>query len=391
MLTRSLGTAVVSLILLSGCDKAETKVANPPPPPVNVILPVAKEVQEFDEFTGRAAAVESVEIRARVTGYIASIDFKDGDEVKKGQLLFQIDPRPYQTALDAANAGLASAVAEQSYAQTDVKRIEPAAQAGAASVQELEKAKDTLARAEAKVSAAKADIERAKLDLDFASVKSPIDGRVSKSSLTTGNLVAGDTLLTTVVSVDPMYVNFDVDERRMLFYKEEARKRGQEKLTRLREANLPLFVGLANEKDFPHQGIIEFADNQVDPLTGTIRVRGELANQNRLLVPGQFVRVQLRRGDPKEALLIPDRAVSRDQDRKFVLVVDDKNVVQYRSVETGGLFGEDRAILKGIAATDKIVVDGIQRARPGAPVTPTLITGQPGGSPAGAPATQPAK
>lgn len=377
---------LATLLVLAGCKKDEVSVAPAPEVPVNVMVPIEKPVQEFDEYTGRVAAVESVDIRARVVGYIQSIGFKDGDEVKKGQLLFQIDPRPYQAALDATNAALAAANAEFAYAKDELARIEPVAKTGAASLQELERAKDQLARAEAKIAGANAEIERAKLDLDYARVVSPIDGRISKSAFSVGNLVAGDTLLTTVVSINPIYVSFDVDERRMLEYRAMSRAKGNDNLARVRDANFPLSAALSNETDFPHQGILEFVDNQVDPLTGTVRARGEFTNDNRILMPGQFVRVRVRRGQPQAGLLVPDRAVSRDQDRRFLLTLDDKNVVQYRLVETGGLQGDLRVILTGLNPGERVIVDGIQRARPGQTVVPTVLP--PSTQPA--PATQPA-
>jgi RND family efflux transporter MFP subunit len=387
-MSKTLIIACAALLALNvSCEKEEAKVASAPPPPVNVVVPAERKVQEFDEFTGRVAAVESVDIRARVGGYIQTIGFKDGDEVKKGQLLFQIDPRPYQATLDATKAGLAAANAELAFAKDELARIEPAAKAGAASMQELEKAKDQLARAEARISGANAEIEKAQLDLDYAAVQSPIDGRISKSSLSVGNLIAGDTLLTSVVSLNPIQVNFDVDERRLLIYRADARKRGQDNLTRIREANVPVWVAMSNEKDFPHQGVLDFVDNQVDQQTGTIRARAEFENQKRILLPGQYVRVRIRRGEPQNGLLVPDRAVGKDQDRKFLLVLDGKNVVQYRNVETGGLDGEDRVILQGLSAGEQVIVDGLQRARPGQTVTPTQVTAtsQP------APTSQPAK
>jgi len=181
------------------------------------------------------------------------------------------------------------------------------------------------------------------------------------------------------VSLDPVYVTMDVDDNTLLFYRREARKTIQDNITRIRDANMPIFVALADEKDFPHKGIMEYVDNQVDPLTGTIRVRGEFPNPNRILTPGQFVRARFPRGDAHERLLVPDRAIGRDQDRKYVLAVNDKNIVEYRAVEIGELFGEDRAIISGLNAGDRVVVDGVQRARPGQPVTATLIQ----------PATQP--
>jgi multidrug efflux system membrane fusion protein len=343
------------------------------------MTPLEQPVQEYDEFTGRVAAVESVAIRSRVSGYIQSIGFKDGDEVKKGQLLFQIDPAPYQTQVDQAKAQLGQAQAAQNFATTELRRIEPLEKTGGASPQEMAKARDQLAAADATIVEAKSKIEGKQLDLDYASVKSPIAGRVSKSSFSVGNLVSGETLLTNVVSTTPVQVNIDVDERRLLGYREAARKKGTTNPTRIRDANLSVFIGMANEKDFPQKGVIDFVDNQIDPLTGTMRVRAEVDNSKGYLTPGQFVRVRFPKGDKAAAVLVPDRAIGRDQDRKYLLVVDDKNMVEYRTVETGSLFGENRAITQGLKSGERIVVDGLQRARPGQPVTPNLL----------APATQP--
>jgi RND family efflux transporter MFP subunit len=357
-----------------GCGKEEVELVTPPPPSVNVVLPISEPVQEFDEFVGRVAAVESVEVRSRVGGYIQSIGFKDGDEVKKDQLLFQIDPRPFQAKLDQSKAELARSQAENRYAKSELERLEPLVEQGNASPQEVSKAEDQVARTEALIAKAEAEITGDQLNLDYASVKSPIDGRISQAQFTLGNLIGGDTLLTTVVSVSPVYVNIDVDERRLLYYREEARRKGTANPVRIRNANLPIYLAMANETDFSHQGVIDFVDNQVDPLTGTIRVRGEVDNSDRFFTPGQFVRVRFPRGDKQESLLVPDRAIGRDQDRKFLLVVNDKDIVEYRQVETGGLFGQDRAILSGIKAGEEVIVDGLQRARPGQPVTPTVIS-----------------
>jgi RND family efflux transporter MFP subunit len=366
---------IMSVVIVSGgCGKSESQASvAPPPPPVNVMVPVEREVQDFDEFTGRVAAVESIDVRSRVSGYIQSVGFKDGDEVKKDQLLFQIDPRPFVAELNQAKAQLGQAKAEEDYAGREFARLEPLAKAGSAAQSELSKARDMVDRAKASIAKANASIERAQLDVDYAAVKSPIDGRISTTTLSVGNLVAGDTLLTSVVSISPIYVNIDVDERRMLFYQEEARKKGQPNPKSIRDANLPIFVGVADNKEFPHKGVLDFVNNKVDPLTGTIRARGVFDNAERRLTPGQYVQARFPRGAPAKTLLVPDRAIARDQDRNYVLSVNDKNVVEYRSVETGGRFGDERAVTKGLKSGERIVVDGLQRARPGQPVTPTLV------------------
>lgn len=365
-------------LLAIACDGSDPQGGAILPPPVNVALPIEREVQGFDDFTGRVAAVESVEVRSRVAGYIQSIGFKDGEEVKKGQLLIQIDPKPFVAELDQTKAQLAQAEAEFQYADRELKRLEPLAKSGAASADELSKAQDQVARGKASIAKATAEIERRQLDVEYAAVRSPIDGRVSKASLTVGNLVGGDTLLTNVVSVSPVYVNVSIDERRFLQYQEVGKRRNAD-VTRIRDANLPIFVARSNDKDFARRGVIDFLDNQVDPLTGTILVRAVFDNAQRDLTPGQFVRARFHRGDPVKLPVIPDRAIARDQSRKYVLVVDDKNIVTYRTVETGELVDDERAITSGLKANERIVVDGLQRARPGQPVTPTLIQ----------PATQP--
>jgi RND family efflux transporter MFP subunit len=364
---------IAAALAASGCEKTEATVAAAPPPPVNVITPTQREVQEYDEFNGRVAAQKTVDIRSRVSGYIEKIYFTDGTEVKAGDVLIQIDPKPFQATLDQANAQKQQAQAEKDYADRELARIAPLVPSGGASQLELSKAQDAVARGAASLAAAQAQIEAAQLNVDYAKVKSPIDGRVSKSNLSEGNLVGGDTLLTTVVSINPINVNIDVDERRLQAYRELGRKMGITNPVKFRDVGLKMFVALANEKDFPHQGVVEFVDNQVDALTGTIRVRGEFNNEDRALIAGQYVQVRIPRGDPAKQLLVPDRAVGFDQDRKYLLVVNDKNLVEYRPVETGGLFGEDRAVSGKINAGDRVIVDGMQRARPGQPVAPSVV------------------
>jgi RND family efflux transporter MFP subunit len=364
---------IATMAAVYGCEKTEATVKTAPPPPVNVITPVQREVQEYDEFNGRVQAVNTVDIRSHVGGYIQKVNFTDGAEVKAGDVLIEIDPRPFQATLDQANATRQQAQAELDYADRELKRIEPLVPTGGASQLELSKAQDGVARGKASIAAADAQIEAAKLNVAYAQVKSPIDGRVSKSNFTEGNLVAGDTLLTTVVSVNPINVNIDVDERRFEMYRAIARKSGQSNPTKFRDINLPMFVALASETDFPHKGIVDFVDNQVDALTGTIRVRGEFDNTDRALISGQYVQVRVPRGTATQELLVPERAIGFDQDRKYVLVVNDKDIVEYRPIETGGQFGEERAVTKGINAGERIIVDGMQRARPGLPVTPNVV------------------
>jgi RND family efflux transporter MFP subunit len=265
------------------------------------------------------------------------------------------------------------------YAKREFERLEPLAKNGIASPTEIAKAQDMVNRGNASIAMANASIEARKLDVEYANVVSPIAGRASKSKLSIGNLVSSNSSLTNVVSISPIYVDIDVDERRLLSYREIAKKKGTTSVTHIRDAKLPVFVALSNETDFPHEGMVVFIDNQVDPLTGTIRVRAEVENPNNTFTPGQFLKVRFPRGDPQQSLIVPDRAIGRDQDRKFVLAVNDKSVVEYREVALGGQFSDGRAISKGLTAGERIILDGLQRARPGQPVTATLL----------APATQP--
>ena len=309
------------------------------------MTPVQREVQNYDEFTGRVVAIETVDIRSRVSGYILKIGFKDGDQVKKDQLLFEIDAKPYIAQLDQAKASLNQAQAESEYANRELARVEPLVPTGGASPLELSQAKDKVARAKASIAQANAAIEARQLDVDYASIESPVEGRVSKTNFTVGNLISGDTVLTNVVSITPIYVDIDVDERRLLSYREMARKKGTTNPTNIRDAKLPVFVALSNENDFPaprHRSI--FVDNQVDPLTGTIRVAGGTRQLEKYFHPRPVSAASsFPRGDPEQALLVPDRAIGRDQDRKYVLVVNDKNVVEYRQVKIGGQFARRTA------------------------------------------------
>jgi RND family efflux transporter MFP subunit len=375
-----------------GC-RGETKVTPPPPPEVSVSQPLEEPVQDALEFTGRTTAVESVEIRARVTGYITKVAFTDGAVVKAGDLLFEIDPREYQATVLRAEGEVARLQAQLARAQSEVTRNQALRPTGAASARELERAVAENGAAEGELKAKEAQLELAKLDVEFTQVRAPIAGRVGKAEITAGNLVVvgatGGPLLTTVVSLDPIYVDFDADERAFVRYQRATLARGQSAAPEnVRTLKAPVAVGLADEKGFPHQGTMDFVNNQIDPSTGTIHVRALLSNTDRLLSPGLFVRVRVPFGEAKSGILVTDRAIGTDQDRKYVLVVNDKNVVEYRQITLGPLHDGMRAVDEGLKPGEWVIVNGIQRARPGATVTPQKVAMRPapGAAPAAAPA-----
>jgi RND family efflux transporter MFP subunit len=377
----------------AGCGR-ETQVVAPPPPEVSISQPVEEPVQEMLEFTGRVSAIDSVEVRARVTGYITKVAFTAGALVKAGDLLFEIDPREYQAAVLRAEGDVARLRAQLARAESEVARNQSLRPSGAASARELEKAIAERGAAEGDLKAKLAQLDVARLDVEFSRVTAPIAGRASRPEITEGNLVvvgaSGGPLLTTIVSVDPVYVNFDADERAIVrVRKANIARDGAAEPENVRAAKVPLFVGLAEETDFPHRGTIDFVDNQIDPSTGTIHVRAVLPNPDRLLVPGMFVRVRVAVSDPRPGLLVTDRAIGTDQDRKYVLVVNDKNVVEYRPVTLGPMQNGLRAVAEGLAPGDWVIVNGIQRVRPGGTVTPQKVSMRPGPPAAAEPAKAP--
>jgi RND family efflux transporter MFP subunit len=350
---------------------------------VTVSRPIEREVVDYNSFTGRTAAVESVEIRARVSGYLDKIHFREGSEVKQGDLLFEIDPRPYRTALDQAKGNLASAEARLKRQDADVARAEQLVSTNAISRQDYDLAVGDRGETAASLQALRAAVERANLDLEFAKINAPISGRIDRALVTVGNLVAADsTVLTTIVSLDPIYAYFDSDEATVLDYRQLIR---EEKAISAEEAKLPVYVGLANEQGYPHEGVIDFVSNQLNPGTGTLRVRGVFSNEHRILSPGLFVRVRVPIGSPRRALLVTERALDTDQGQKILYVINDKNVVASRPVRIGALHDGLRIIEEGLHPQDGVIVNGLQYVRPGATVEPTLVDMPPSptaGSPA---------
>lgn len=358
-----LALLVLAAAGLAGCDASAETTQPPPAPEVTVRAAVQQQIVDWDRYTGRFEAVERVELRPRVTGYIDRVAFDEGALVKKGALLFQIDPRPYRARLDQAEAELARAVAQNELAISESTRAENLLQAHAISKEEYDARASNRGQAAANLRAARAAVEAAKLDLDFTRVTAPIDGRVSRADVTAGNYVtAGQTVLTSVVSVDPIYVSFDGDERSYLKYAAQA-SRGERPSERDRQ--LPVFVGLADESGYPHAGSIDFLDNALDPQTGTIRARAVLPNPDGRFTPGLFARVQLLGSGRYAATLLDERAIGTDQSKKFVYVVDANNTVQYRSISLGGEHDGLRVVTEGVAPGERVIVAGQQRVHPG--------------------------
>ncbi|MFL5492171.1 MAG: efflux RND transporter periplasmic adaptor subunit [Gemmatimonadales bacterium] len=371
VLIGTVGLAGLSLAALTLNGRADDKPPAAPPLQTVTVAPVPeREISEWDEFTGRLEAVDQVEIRPRVSGYIQRVSFTEGREVRKGEVLFEIDPRPYQAELARAQAELERARSAAALAASDVRRADPLVKAQAISREEYDSRTSAEAQGGASVRAAEAAVQTARLNLDWTRVRSPINGRVSNALVTLGNLVETGppaTLLTTVVSMDPMYVYFDSDEQTYLRYAGRARDGSN-----WRTAKLPVFLGLANEDGFPHQGQLDFVDNQIDPNTGTIRTRAVFSNKSRALTPGLFARVKLVGEHKRKALLVRDAAIGTDQDHKFVLVVGQGDTLAYRPVVPGRLVDGLRIIDSGLQPGEHVVVNGLMRVRPGMKVAPTL-------------------
>jgi multidrug efflux system membrane fusion protein len=367
----------LALIALWGCDSTPP-VAETPPPAVSVSQPLAQAITDFDDYEGRIAPVETVEVRARVRGHIVKINFQDGQIVQQGQMLFEIDPRTYQAELDAAKAQLAAADGSLDLATKEYRRASSLLRSRAASQEEVDVwvGKQAVARGEQQK--AQAEVERATLNLDFTKVEAPITGKASRALVTIGNLIndaGGETLLTTIVSVDPVYVYFDVDERSLLRYRKQFSKdKGESLPVSIKDLKIPIRVALEGESGFPHPGVIDFADNHVNPATGTIQVRGLVANPSRLFDAGMRARIRVPVSDPHKVLLVTERAVGTDQGRKFVYIVNGQNVVERRDVTLGRLNDGLQVVSEGVKPEDWVIVNGIQRVRDAAQVDPKRVT-----------------
>ena len=360
----------LALLALAGCG-SKPQVVELPPPEVGVTRVIERDVADFFETTGRTAAVESVDVRARVSGYLVKIGFTDGEEVEPGKVLFEIDPRPYEAQRLQAEGELARWEAARRKAEADLARQQRLLPTGAASQKELENAIAAKGTADAEIMSARGRLDQAKLNLEFAKVTAPVKGRVSKANVTVGNLVELSTLLTTLVSVEPMWMYFDIDERTVLQYRDRYRAANPEApLPDARTLKVPVEIGLAHQDGHLHRGTLDFVDNQVNPATGTMLARAVFTNEDRSLTPGLFVRVRLPIGDPARSLLVSERAVGTDQGTKYVLAVNDQNVVEYRAVKLGPLSDGLRVIREGLKPGDRVITAGIQRARPGITVKP---------------------
>ncbi|RZA34000.1 MAG: efflux RND transporter periplasmic adaptor subunit [Lysobacteraceae bacterium] len=362
-----LAAAGLAGAVLAGCADANSKddaaAAAPAAPPVSAALVIEKPIAETQEFSGRLEAVETVEIRPRVSGYITAVNFKPGAEVKKGDVLFVIDPRPYQAEADRAGAAASAARARAGLARLELQRAELLLADKAIAQREFDEKAAAQKELDANARAAQAQHEAARLNLSYTRITAPIDGRVSKAEITLGNLVDASAVLTSVVSLDRIYASFDGDEQTYLRVgtRDQRAKGGVVK------------VGLANEEGFPHEGKLEFVDNQLDARTGSVRMRATLANPDRALVPGLFARVQVGSGVANQVVVINDRAVGTDQSRKYVVVVGADGKAEYRPVTLGPVTDGMRVVRSGLKAGEKIVVNGLQRVRPGAPVSAQIV------------------
>jgi RND family efflux transporter MFP subunit len=362
----------VMVLAAAGCARNEAApAAATQAPQVTVAQVVKRPVTDFDEFTGKFVAVERVELRPRVSGYISSVALQAGHEVKKGDVLFTIDQRPYQAEFKRAQAELARARTQLTLSKSERDRAVKLLEQRAISREEFDTRVSGNEQAEANVQAAAAALDTAALNLSFTEVRSPISGVVSREEVTTGNLVtAGQTLLTTVVSVDRIYVEFEGDEQVYLKYAALTRK-GE--LSNTRDTSNPVWVGLADETGTPHEGKMVFIDNALDPQTGTIRARALLDNEERRFTPGLFARVKLVGSAKYDALLVNDSAIGTDQNVRFVFALDKDNKVQYRPVKLGPLVDGLRVVREGLALGDTVVVNGLQRVRPGVQVAPARV------------------
>jgi RND family efflux transporter MFP subunit len=355
---------------MQGCKKPAA--APPTPPAVTVSHPVERDVIEWDTYTGHLEAPQSVTVAARVSGMIVDTPFVEGAIIKKGDVLYVIDERPFKSDLDSKVADQQKAQAQLEIAQLNMDRQQQALKANAVSKQDYDNAKAARDQADAALAATKAAVELSRLSLEWCKVTSPIDGRVSNKIVTVGNLINGGagqaTLLTTVQSVDPMYCYVDVDENSVLKYQKLA---VEKKRVSARDAKIPCYVQLGNETGYPHAGVVDFVDNHIDTNTGTLRARGVMPNPKGYLTPGSFAGMRIPGSGRYHALLVPDTSIGSDQSQRNVLVLNQNDIVEARPVEVGALFGSVRAIISGIKPEDRIIINGQMHARPGTKVSPT--------------------
>jgi RND family efflux transporter MFP subunit len=363
VLVAALGMASI----MSGCKPSTAAPRATPPVEVTVVEPSVREITDHEDFTGQTEAYRSIDIRARVTGYLDRVNFREGAEVEEGKVLFEIDARPYEAEVARAEAAVQQAKARLTHLEADLKRAEALYAKATITAEQYERVLADRNDAKASLQAAQATLELNRLNVEFTKVTAPIRGRISRQFIDPGNLVKGDeTVLTRLVSQDPIYVYFDINERTML------------RVWRLQHSSsssatkMPVLIGLSDESGFPHRGTIDFEENRVDPGTGTLRVRGVFSNEDRMLSPGLFARVRVPIGEAYQAILVPEQAVGTDQGQKFVYVVDDQNQVVYRPIRAGGLHDGFRVVEEGLERHERVVVSGLQRIRAGASVEARL-------------------
>lgn len=374
---RQVAIVLVMATALAGCDspsESATATASAPPPKVKIAQPLHRQTTEWDEYTGRIEAVNAVEVRARVSGYLDKVNFTAGSKVTKGDLLFLIDPKPLKAQLNYALAELERAKTKQELAKNDLLRAENLLRAKAISTEEYDSRHKGLREAAATVKSAEANVYTAKLNLDYTEIRAPISGRIGREMVTAGNLVnAGGeaTLLTNIVSTDPIYVYVDADEQSVLKYRRQNQqlKNGSTDLK-----GTPVQLAIADEADFPHQGQLDYQAPSEDAATGTISLRGVFANPDELLSPGFFARMRVQGSAPYLATLLPDRAIGTDQANRFVWIVNQDNQVVYRQVTPGVRIGSLRVIREGLQPDDWVVIEGVLKLKPGITVTPERIS-----------------
>lgn len=388
------GCSLLSCMLV-GCGGTVAEAPSLAAPKVTVGHPEERELTDEEEFSGWLRPSAEVEVRARVRGHIQKIHFVDGDLVQSGQLLFELDPRPFQIAIDQATAQSNAYVAQKVAAEKDVDRYTELVKSGGASKQQLDKAIADAASYDAQINAMKEQVRQFELDLEFSRISAPIAGRVSRAMLTEGNLVnagGSDPLLTTIVALDPVYVYFSVDERTL--QRTQRDRRGKDgtdgdSAKPLRERQMPFSFGLDSDPGYPYAGILDFAENRVDSQTGTIQVRGVVDNKDGMLVPGSRVKVRVPVSDPYKSIVVPDTAILSDQDKRYLLVVGDKDVVARRDIIPGQLLDDGMRVVlptsgsdQNLTPADRIIVLGLQRARINYPVEPVESGEVSGGAPA---------
>jgi len=358
-------------LLLSACDTAkqgDATQSKAPEPGVKVAQPLNRETTEWDEYTGRVEAVNTVDIRARVGGYLEQVNFTAGAKVKKGDLLFLIDPKPFKAQLNYATAELERAKSKYELAKNDLQRADNLYREKAISTEEFDARSKGLREAAATVASAEANVYSARINLDYCEIRSPISGRIGRELITAGNLVTGGdtTVLTSIVSTDPVYVYVDADEQSVLKYRRQATRLGH-------AADLkgtPVELQVVDEQNYPHQGYLDYVSPREETATGTVSLRAVFSNQDELLSPGFFARLRVRASAPYQALLIPDRAIGTDQAQRFVWVSNHDNQVEYRKIQPGARIGELRVVDQGLQAGDWVVIEGLQKLKPGMTVNP---------------------